>query len=127
MKPPPTLREAFMTLLRRWQGRPADGEPANVRITPAAEPPRRRMAGEYAALHVYLDARYAEKVVLTFVDIEALLGFPLPDAARVSGEWWTPAPGAGQGTRYADAWRLAHRTAQPNLLARTVAFEREAA
>jgi hypothetical protein len=124
MKPQTTLREAFATLLRRWRNEPD----ARVAVATARiEPPQRRMSGEYAALHAYLDGRYAHTVVLTFVDIEALIGIPLPDAARVSGEWWTVRPGTGPATRYADAWRLAHRTARPNLRARTVAFEREAA
>jgi hypothetical protein len=124
MKPQITLREAFTTLFRRWRNAP---DPGAAVAAARPEPAKRRMSGEYAALHAYLDGRYAETVVLTFVDIEALIGFPLPDAARVSGEWWTPGPGAAQATRYADAWRLAHRTARPNLQARTVAFEREAA
>ena len=125
MKPSTTLREAFTTLLRRWRNEP--DPQAAVAAAPRVEPPKRRMSGEYAALHVYLDGRYAQTVVLTFVDIEALLGFPLPAAARADGEWWTPGPGTVQTTRHTDAWRLAHRTAKPNLQARTVAFEREAA
>ena len=124
MKQQITLREAFTTLVRRWRNQP---DPTAAVATPRAEPPKRRMSGEYAALHTYLDGRYAETVVLTFVDIEALLGFPLPADARVNGEWWTPGPGTAPATRYADAWRLAHRTACPNLQARTVAFERQAA
>lgn len=37
---------------------------------------------EYRALYSYLDHRYASVVVLTFEQIEALLGFALPGAAR---------------------------------------------
>jgi hypothetical protein len=61
-------------------------------------------------------------VVLSFFDIEALLGFPLPDAARSTNGWWT-APVLGSD-RHADAWGAAHRTAKPNLGAQTVAFDR---
>ena len=38
---------------------------------------------KYKALYEYLDNRYANTVVLTFAQIEDLLGFTLPDPARV--------------------------------------------
>jgi hypothetical protein len=43
--------------------------------------------GEYRALYSYLEHRYV--VVLTFEQIEALLGFALPTPARIEREWWT--------------------------------------
>jgi hypothetical protein len=46
------------------------------------------MPGKYKALYEYLENRYANTVVLTFAQIEDLLGFTLPDAARVDQEWW---------------------------------------
>ena len=46
---------------------------------------------EYRSLHKYLDDRYANTVVLTFAEIEDLLGFTLPDLARVQQEWWANA------------------------------------
>jgi hypothetical protein len=106
----------------RWIGRRApEPEPRHM---PAAPPPsRRRMSGEYQALHTYLDARYARTVVLTFQQMEALLGFPLPQSARSDATWWTTAAGTAD-VRYQDAWKLADRTAAPNLMARTVIFER---
>ena len=73
---------------------------------------------EYAALHRYLNDRYASLVVLTFEQIESLLGFPLPGAARTEGTWWTRAD------RHTAAWVKAQRTAAPNLPARNVAFQR---
>ena len=73
---------------------------------------------EYAGLHRYLNDRYASLVVLTFEQIESLVGFSLPEAARTDGTWWT------QDTRHAEAWAQARRIATPNLLARNVAFER---
>jgi hypothetical protein len=69
--------------------------------------------------------RYADSVVLTFAQIEDLLGSVLPDSARTQGEWWTAAVNADTGL-YSDAWTLAGRTARPNLPARTVTFERVA-
>src|SRR5713226_5252461 len=46
------------------------------------------MPGKYQSLYQYLDNRYADTVVLTFAQIEDLLGFTLPDSARVHHEWW---------------------------------------
>ena len=46
------------------------------------------MPGTYAWLYQYVDNRYANTVVLTFAQIEDLLGFTLPDSARVHHEWW---------------------------------------
>jgi hypothetical protein len=87
-----------------------------------AKPQGRAMSGKYLLLYKYLANRYADTVVLTFSEIEDLLGFTLPDQASVQQEWWTDA-----GTpvpNYSDSWILASRTAVPNLMARTVVFER---
>jgi hypothetical protein len=107
-----------------WERRPAPpSDPGASADTP--QPPKHRVSGKYSSLYTYLEKRYADTVVLTFDQIESLLGFPLPDGARTQGEWWTRAgdstPNAGD---YCDAWILAGRTATPNLLARTVHFER---
>jgi len=92
-----------------------------------AEPAKRHgriMSGEYRLLYKYLEDRYAHTVVLTFAEIEDILGFTLPDAARLHQEWWTsPDPTAGR-VRYSNSWILASRTAKPNLVAETVVFER---
>ena len=88
-------------------------------------PPMRAMTGKYLLLYKYLENRYANSVVLTFAQIEDLVGFPLPDQARCQREWWTdPGAAAQGGPSYADAWKLASRTASPNLPARIVAFDR---
>jgi hypothetical protein len=77
----------------------------------------------YRALHTYLSGRYADVVVLTFGEIEDLLGRALPDVARVQPEWWVnedkdhPSPQSG-------AWLQASRTAKANLVAGTAVFER---
>lgn len=83
-----------------------------------------KTAGKYRLLYEYLENRYANDVVLTFEQIEALLGFPLPDSARTDREWWTIASVSTTESRCSDAWTLAHRTARPNLSAQTVVFER---
>jgi len=82
------------------------------------------MPGKYKSLYEYLENRYAKTVVLTFAQIEDLLGFTLPDSARVHQAWWgnqdpndnTPHPHSRSRT-------LASRTATPNLQAQTVVFE----
>jgi hypothetical protein len=63
-------------------------------------------------------------VVLTFAEMEDLLGFSLPDLARLSEEWWTDPDRTATRPRYSDAWILANRTARPNLPALTVVFAR---
>ena len=77
--------------------------------------------GEYRALYTYLEHRYASVVVLTFEQIEALLGFALPTHARTELEWWTNTVDA---QRHSAAWTEAGRTAAPNLGAGTITFER---
>jgi hypothetical protein len=42
---------------------------------------------EYLPLHEYLDRRYASMVVLTFQQIESLVGFRLPDAGATDLTW----------------------------------------
>lgn len=80
--------------------------------------------GKFQFLYKYLEGRYADTVVLTFRQIEDLLGFALPDLARTDPTWWTNAAGSGAEPRFSDAWTLASRTATPNLSARNVVFER---
>ncbi len=82
------------------------------------------MSGNYLSLYTYLENRYANTVVLTFAEIEDLLGFTLPDLARFRPDWWTNAESNPSCPSYSDSWTLASRTATPNLLAQTVAFER---
>ena len=53
-------------------------------------------AGDYKLLHKYLHNRFADRVVLTFTQIEDILGFSLPVPAWVERDWWdagSPPPG----------------------------------
>ena len=86
--------------------------------------PQPVMSGTYLLLYKYLQNRYADTVVLTFGQIESLLGFALPDQARLNQQWWTNAEVTAAGTNHSDSWILASRVATPNLQAQTVAFER---
>jgi hypothetical protein len=79
---------------------------------------------EYLPLHKYLDGRYADTVVLTFADIEALLGFALPDSARLQAAWWSSESTEGPPSPQSGAWTHARRTARPRLGAAIVTFER---
>jgi hypothetical protein len=76
---------------------------------------------EYRALYTYLEHRYASVVVMTFEQIEALLGFALPTVAKTEREWWTEVVTT---EHYSAAWTGAGRTAAPNLAAGIITFER---
>ena len=93
------------------------------RIVRAAHP----TAGEYESLSKYLRDRAASRVVLTFAEIEDLLGFLLPDPARLQLAWWNAGDLAGGPSPQSVAWTLAGRTAAVNLGARNVVFERDSA
>jgi hypothetical protein len=81
------------------------------------------VSGKYGVLYRYLEHRYADVVVLTFGQIEDLLGFALPQLARTYQPWWTLGANA-EGAPHADAWIVAGRTATPNLQSKTVIFTR---
>ena len=104
-----------------------------LRAAPVAERPTRifqmeqerrapRVPAEYLSLYTYLEHRFASIVVLTFEQMEALLGFTLPAPASTERDWWTGV--AVRASRHSEAWVEAGRTATPNLAARTVTFER---
>jgi hypothetical protein len=95
-----TLREWMRA---RWARAPG---PERISIVPKLQTMPRVRAG------------YASLVVLTFEQMEALLGFALPEAARREPGWWTDTAADR------NPWTVAKRTATPNLLARNVAFER---
>ena len=92
---------------------------------PALVPARedRANAGEYQLLYKYLRDRFANRLVLTFGEIEDLLGFSLPAPARIELTWWSSP--AGPRSAQSKAWLLADRTATVNLMAQCVVFERE--
>ena len=99
------------------------------RIEPRAptKPPAFAVSAEYLPLHTYLRDRYANTVVLTFDEVEDLIGFKLPALARVEKEWWADADDDGVPSAQARAWTEANRTATANLLAHNVVFERASA
>jgi len=81
-------------------------------------------SGQYLSLHLYLLNRYANRIVLTFSEIEDLLGFSLPKRARLDPGWWAIGNSSIPGPQRSDTWVLANRTATPNLPAQSILFER---
>lgn len=113
----------WTTLLERVgirRDRNAPATPRETRIFPTQQSTS-HVPAEYRALYMYLNHRYASVVVLTFEQIEALSGFPLPESARTECAWWTDIVDA---RGHSAAWTEAGRTAVPNMLARTITFER---
>ena len=112
------------TTLLKWVGiespRPVAG-PARSTTVAATEQGILHVPGEYRALYTYLAHRHASVVVLTFEQIDSLLGFALPMPARSEREWWTDPVGS---QRHSAAWTAAGRTAAPSLAAGIIAFER---
>ena len=104
---------------KRRSTAPSEPEPA----TDPAESRRSATTGKYVSLYKYLNGRFANVAVLTFAEIEDLLGFALPGQARLHQEWWTDAEINRGGTSYSDSWILAGRTAVPNMAAHTVVFD----
>jgi hypothetical protein len=84
--------------------------PTETRREPIVAP--RPPGGRYESVCRYVENRYADTVVLTFAEVEDLLGFSLPDPARQEASWWT------------DSLTVRRRTVAPNLAADIVAFER---
>lgn len=105
--------------LAKWRGTTPVPERISIALGPRFTP---RVRDGYLPLYTYLEHRYASIVVLTFEQMEALLGFSLPEAARLEPDWWTDA--AAHGASDGNAWTVAGRTATPNLPARLVRFER---
>jgi hypothetical protein len=95
-------------------------------VTPPSKPRLLAVPAEYLSLHKYLHERFANTVVLTFAEIEDLLGFALPDGARLQPEWWANGDTSSPSAQ-SRSWTQASRTAKANLLARIVVFEREPA
>jgi hypothetical protein len=81
------------------------------------------VTAEYRSLYKYLHDRYADTVILTFAEMEDLLGFALPDVARAEPAWWANADPDSPSPQSL-SWIQANRTATPRLPAQVVVFER---
>jgi hypothetical protein len=116
------LAIAIWHRLRRAEGSSSVGDGGRESAVLSRLLPVTRAASPYSSLSTYLEHRHASHVVLTFEQIEALLGFSLPATASTEREWWTSPTGGTDG--HTDGWTVAGRTATPNLFARNVAFNR---
>lgn len=79
--------------------------------------------GKYDPLGTYLARRTEAEVPMTFRQIEALIGAPLPPAATRHRAWWSNNPDNSAITR---TWRDAgFRAFQVDMTAGTLVFRRE--
>lgn len=79
--------------------------------------------GKYAALFRHLAALDAQQWRATFRDVETILGFSLPNSARIHRPWWSNQ--ASGGHSHALAWYAAGwRTSAVDLAAEALVFER---
>ena len=79
-----------MTVLEWVRIRRPRSTPVRHRVTIAfpVEGSTSDVPREYRGLYTCLEHRYASVVVRTCEQIEALIGFALPAAARTDREWW---------------------------------------
>jgi hypothetical protein len=122
---PPEQRdciEPLRSIMLSWLKRRA---PKEGKTGPVNEPAAQQgygMSQAYRSLHTYLVNRYSSLVVMTFAEVEDLLGSPLPAGARQDLEWWNA--DNDQNFEHSNSWRLANRTAVANLAAQKVTFTR---
>jgi hypothetical protein len=104
-----------------WMKRPIKAT-SRLDLTSSVDP--HEDTGEYRLLYKYLRDRYADSVVLTFAQIEDLLGFSLPDAARRHEAWWGTAGPDTDPSKQSASWTRASRAAAVNMAAQIVVFDR---
>jgi len=79
--------------------------------------------GKYAPLYHYLCALDALQWSVTFADIESVLGFTLPDSARIHRPWWANQVNGSHS--HALAWQAAGwRTSAVDLQTEALVFQR---
>ena len=122
---PGTLRTGcpMWNWMRKRQSKSRDAPTADAT---AATPQHGMVPRKYRSLYEYLEHRYADITVLTFAQIEDLLGFALPQLARTQQAWWAMDAEDLDTPPHAAAWLQSGRTATANLLAETVVFSRRA-
>jgi hypothetical protein len=78
----------------------------------------------YRPLAEFLAAKKSDSWEASFADVEAQLGFPLPQSAHRYPAWWANQSGGGHSQTA--GWRtVGWRTANLDLLGKRVRFERE--
>lgn len=66
---------------------------------PKSSQPVRQACGKYAPLLCFLQRQTAPQIILTFSEVEAILGFKLPNSAYNYSMWWNP-----KGHAHCQAW-----------------------
>ena len=80
--------------------------------------------GKYALLHRHLRARGGQEWRVSFAELEELLGFTLPESARVHRPWWSNQRNGSHG--HALAWLVAGwKTRAVDLEHEMLVFERD--
>jgi hypothetical protein len=120
--------ESFVMTLKEfvgsWIGPRATTIPLSIAAKADAAQRMPPDAGEYTLLYEYLRGRFADRIVLTFAEIEDVLGFPLPESAHLQPEWWAGTDPVAPLSAQGGAWTRAKRTATVNLRGKRVTFER---
>lgn len=80
--------------------------------------------GKYAPLYRHLSAMPGSEWRASFAEVEAILGFALPDSARLYRPWWSNQK-KGTGHSHALAWQAAGwKTREVDLEAEALVFAR---
>ncbi len=80
--------------------------------------------GKYSALYRHLTAMAGSDWQVSFAELEAIIGFVLPDSARLYRPWWSNQK-RGTGHSHALAWQAAGwKTRAVDLESETLVFER---
>lgn len=81
--------------------------------------------GKYFPLYAFLQKYTKDEWRIKFSELEKVLGFPLPDSARIHRPWWANA-GENGGHSHALAWEMAGwKTSQVDLVGENLIFIRK--
>ncbi len=84
----------------------------------------RRSKEEYMVLGNHLNSLNISQVIMSFSEIEEILGFKLPESARASyaASWWANDKTHTQATAWLD---VSWKTRKPNIVNETVEFYKD--
>lgn len=81
--------------------------------------------GKYAPLYRFLKTQDRNEIPASFAEIEFVLGFELPDSARIHRPWWAN-QGENGGHSHALSWQMAGwKTSQVDLAEEKLVFIRQ--
>jgi hypothetical protein len=79
---------------------------------------------KYAPLSRYLGLQSSQQIVLTFTEIEKILGADLPRSAATYPEWWANETNPESTHTQCRAWLAAGYKAYPDIASNIVRFTR---